>query len=69
MTSKTSSTEPAKPAVVESLYTVAELAAVAKEVFHTSPDIVTAALRMKGVKKTTQKEAARIVEDFRKMEV
>ncbi len=69
MTSKTSSTETVTAAAVESLYTVEELAAAAKEVFHASPDIVKAALRLNGVQKTTQKEAARIVEAFRKMEV
>lgn len=69
MTSKTSSTETAATAAVESLYTVDELAAAAKEVFHASPDVVKAALRLNGVQKTTRKEAARIVEAFRKMEV
>lgn len=69
MTSKMSSTETAATAAVESLYTVDELAAAAKEVFHASPDVVKAALRLNGVQKTTRKEAARIVEAFRKMEV
>lgn len=68
MTSKTSSTEAAS-AKVESVYTAHELAAAAKEVFHASPDIVTAALRIAGVKKATVQEATRIVEDFRKKEV
>ncbi len=68
MAQKTNSTETAT-AAVESLYTVEELAAVAKDVFKASPDIVTAALRLKGVKKTTLKEAQRIVEAFRKKEV
>ena len=54
MAQKTKSTETAT-AAVESLYTVEELAAVAKDVFKASPDIVTAALRLKGVKKTTLK--------------
>lgn len=68
MAQKTNSTETAT-AAVESLYTVEELAAVAKNVFKASPDIVTAALRLEGVKKTTLKEAQRIVEAFRKKEV
>lgn len=68
MAQKTNSTETAT-AAVESLYTVEELAAVAKDVFKASPDIVTAALRLEGVKKTTLKEAQRIVEAFRKKEV
>ena len=68
MAQKTNSTETAT-AAVESLYPVEELAAVAKDVFKASPDIVTAALRLKGVKKTTLKEAQRIVEAFRKKEV
>lgn len=68
MANKTSSTDTAA-ATAESLYTVDELAAAAKDVFHTSPDIVKAALRLNGVQKTTQREAARMVEAFRKMEV
>ena len=68
MAQKTNSTETAT-AAVESLYTVEELAAVAKDVFKASPDIVTADLRLEGVKKTTLKEAQRIVEAFRKKEV
>lgn len=68
MAQKTNSTETAT-AAVGSLYTVEELAAVAKDVFKASPDIVTAALRLEGVKKTTLKEAQRIVEAFRKKEV
>ena len=68
MAQKTNSTETAT-AAMESLYTVEELAAVAKDVFKASPDIVTAALRLEGVKKTTLKEAQRIVEAFRKKEV
>lgn len=68
MANKTSSTDTAVT-TAESLYTVDELAAAAKDVFHTSPDIVKAALRLNGVQKTTQREAARMVEEFRKMEV
>lgn len=66
---KTKSSDKAAPAEAESQYTVQELAAAAKQVFHTNPDIVTAALRMAGITKTTQKEAAKIVEAFRKREV
>ena len=69
MTKAKSSEQAAEAAVEESLYTVAELAAAAQAVFHTNSDIVTAALRMAGVKKATQKEAAKIVEAFRKKEV
>lgn len=53
----------------EAEYTVAEFAAVAASVFHASPDIVTAALRMAGVEKTTKSAAIEIVEKFRKKEV
>lgn len=56
-------------AVSESVYTAAELIAAAKTVFHTSPDIVTAALRVAGAQKATLAEATRIVEDFKKKEV
>lgn len=69
MTKAKSSEQAAEAAVEESLYTMEELAAAAKAVFHTNSDIVTAALRMAGVKKATQKEAAKIVEAFRKKEV
>lgn len=53
----------------ESLYTVDEMAACAKQVFHTNQDIVRAALRVAGVKRTTVGEAAKIVDKFRKKEV
>lgn len=66
---KTADKAAAPVATAESLYTTEELAACAKQVFHASPDIVRAALRLAGVTKTTQKEAARIVEAFRKKEV
>lgn len=59
----------AQNAAPESVYTAAELIAAAKTVFHASPDIVTAALRVAGVNKATVQEATRIVEDFRKKEV
>lgn len=69
MANKTSAVKTAAPGTVDSAYTVDELAACAKQVFNASPDIVRAALRLAGVKKTTQKEAAKIVEAFRKKEV
>lgn len=69
MTKAKSSEQAAEAAVEESLYTVEELAAAAQAVFRTNSDIVTAALRTAGVKKATQKEAAKIVEAFRKKEV
>lgn len=70
MASKTKTAEKtAAPETAESLYTADELVACAKQVFHASPDIVRAALRLAGVTKTTQKEAAKIVEAFRKKEV
>lgn len=50
-------------------YTVEEFAASAGSVFGASPDIVTAALRVAGVKKTTKSAAAEIIEKFRKKEV
>ena len=53
----------------EQEYTAAEFAAVAKNVFHASPDIVTAALRVAGVTKCTKKTAVEIVENFRRQEV
>ena len=67
MASKSTAAKTADSA--ESLYTVQELAACSAQVFGTSPDIVTAALKVAGVKKTTQREASRIVEAFRKKEV
>lgn len=70
MATKTSAVKTAAPEpTAESVYTVDELAACSMTVFKASPDIVRAALRLAGVNKTTQKEAARIVEAFRKKEV
>lgn len=66
---KAVSKETAPAAMAESLYTADELVSCAQQVFHAHPDIVRAALRVAGVTKTTQKEAARIVEAFRKKEV
>lgn len=59
--------EAKKPAVPK--YTAAELAQAAKKVFHTSPDIVTAALRMAGVKSATVAEAEGIIKKFANKEV
>ena len=69
MASKTTAAKTAAPDTAESLYTVDELVACAEQVFKASPDIVRAALRLAGVTNTTQKEAAKIVESFRKKEV
>lgn len=70
MASKTSAAKTAATeTAAESVYTVDELAACSKQVFKAGPDIVRAALRMAGVTKTTQKEATKIVEAFRKKEV
>lgn len=74
MASKTSAAKTAAPETaatpeVESTYSVDELTACAQQVFQASPDIVKAALRLAGVTKTTQKEAAKIVAAFRKKEV
>ena len=66
---KAKNSDKAATAEAESLYTVGELAAAAEQVFHTNPDMVTAALRVAGVTKTTQREAAKLVEAFRKREV
>ena len=50
-------------------YTVEEFAENAVTLFGASSDIVTAALRMAGVKKTTKSAASKIIEEFRKKEV
>ena len=68
-TKKTEATETTEQAVQEAEYTVAEFAAVAATVFNASPDIVTAALRVAGIEKTTKSAALEIVEKFRKKEV
>lgn len=52
----------------EQEYTAAEFAAVAAAVFHASPDIVTAALRVAGIEKATKSAAIEIVEKFRRQE-
>ena len=62
-------TKKSEQAEQESEYTVAEFAAVADAVFHATPDIVTAALKVAGVTKTTKSAAIDIVEKFRKKEV
>ena len=54
--------------VVESTYTVQELAANAA-LFNTRPEVVTAALQLKNITKTTQQTAEAIVQAFLKKEV
>lgn len=55
----------AKNAPVAAEYSVEELAAGAKTVFPgISPDCVTAALRLAGIKKTTKQKAKEIVDKF-----
>lgn len=49
-------------------YTVEEFAE-ASSMFGASPDIVTAALRVAGVKRTTKSAAEKIINQFRKKEV
>lgn len=56
-----------KPAAPK--YTAAELAQASKKVFNTSPDIVTAALRMAGVESATIAEAAEVIKKFANKEV
>lgn len=50
-------------------YTAAELANAANKVFGVPQDVVTAALRMTGVKSATIEEAKKIVTEFAKKEV
>lgn len=56
------------PEAAESTYTVQELAANAA-LFNTRPEVVTAALQLKNITKTTQKNAEAIVQAFLKKEV
>lgn len=58
-------------AVPEAEYTVEEFTANARAVFGEaiSPDIVTAALKVAGVTKTTKSKATEIINKFRKKEV
>ncbi len=58
---------PAKPAVPQ--YTAAELANATNRVFGVPQDVVTAALRMAGVKSATVEEAKKIVMEFAGKEV
>jgi hypothetical protein len=60
--------ETTKPAAAPK-YTAAELAKAAKKVFKTSPDIVTAALRMAGVTSATVAEAEDIIKKYANKEV
>ena len=55
--------------ITEPEYTVEEFAENAISVFGAAPDIVTAALRVAGVTKTTKSAASKIIEEFRKKEV
>lgn len=50
-------------------YAAAELARAAKKVFGVSPDIVTAALHLAGVKDATVEEAAKIIKEYANKEV
>lgn len=50
-------------------YTAAELANAAQRVFGVPQDVVTAALRMAGIKSATIEEAKRVVMDFAGKEV
>lgn len=61
--------ETVQEAPKEPEYTVEEFAANAVSVFGAAPDIVTAALRVAGVTKTTKSAAEKIIEQFRKKEV
>ncbi len=61
-------TEKAKPAAVESVYTAEELANNHKA-FNTSYEIVTVALRLAGKKAATFTEAEKIIEKFKTKEV
>lgn len=54
---------------LEPEYTAEEFAVCARSVFGVSPDIVTAALRVAGVKKTTKSAAEKIIKEFCKKEV
>lgn len=69
-TKKTSTTAEANATASEPVYTAQEYAANAAAIFGAgvSPDIVTAALRVAGVKQTTKSEAISIVKNFRKKE-
>ena len=50
-------------------YTPAELANAAQKVFGVPQDVVTAALRMAGIRSATIEEAKRVVMDFARKEV
>lgn len=50
-------------------YTAAELANAAQKVFGVPQDVVTAALRMAGIRSATIEEAKRVVMDFARKEV
>ena len=56
------------PVVMESVYTADYLIANFKA-FHTSPEVVTVALRLAGKKEATFAEARKIIETFKNKEV
>ena len=62
-------TEKAKAPAASPEYTAAELADAAEKVFGVSPDIVTAALHVAGIKHTTIEAAATIIKKFATKEV
>lgn len=67
MAAKETKQATAKPTAPQ--YTAAELANAANKVFGVPQDVVTAALRMAGVKSTTVEEAKKIVKEFAGKEV
>lgn len=55
--------------MAEATYTAAELAAQARQLFGTTPEVVAVALKTAGKEKATVAEAKKTVEDFLKREV
>lgn len=51
------------------VYSAAELARASERIFHVSPDITTAALRVAGIQAATIAEAEKIVKEFANKEV
>ena len=68
MAAKETNTQAAAKATAPQ-YTAEELAKAAGKVFGVPQDVVTAALRMAGVKSATVEEAKKIVTEFAKREV
>ncbi len=54
---------------MEATYKAAELAAKAREMFGTTPEVVTVALRLTGKQSFTVEEAKQTVQDFLNREV